>query len=123
MTESNYKNWPTDEHARWIRMGHFFGKTLMEEVKGHAKERIDPASSVEERLAAEKAIRDTLYGFMMLLDGVIDSPIDQDHGVEFALVARVFNQDTREYLEEIELAPDGDGLCMGIHMWEDGEFE
>lgn len=104
-------------------MGHFFGKTLMDEVKGYAKEKINPNCSVEEKLVAEKAISDTLYGFMMLLDGVIDSSIDQDHGVEFALIARVYNQNTREYLEEVELAPDGDGLCMGIHIWEDGEFE
>lgn len=123
MIEGIYKEWPTDEHARWIKMGHFFGKTLMENVKGYAKEKITSNCSVEERLAAEKAISDTLYGFMMLLDGVIDSSIDKDHGVEFALIARVFDQNTREYLEEIELAPDGDGLCMGIHMWEDGEFE
>jgi hypothetical protein len=104
-------------------MGHLFGKTLMSNVKEHAKEKINSNCSVEERLAAEKAISDTLYGFMMLLDGVIDSSIDKEHGVEFALIARVFDQNTREYLEEIELAPDGDGLCMGIHMWEDGEFE
>ncbi|MFB9324915.1 hypothetical protein ACFFSY_03110 [Paenibacillus aurantiacus] len=123
MTENRYKDWPTEEHARWIKMGHFFGKTLMEEVKGYARERINPTSSLEEKRAAEKAISDTLYGFMMLLDGVIDSSIDQDHGVEFALVARVFDQNTREYLKEIELAPGGDGLCMGIHMWEDGEFD
>lgn len=123
MTEGNYNEWPTDEHARWIKMGHFFGKTLMDNVKGYAKKNINSNCSVEERLAAEKAISDTLYGFMMLLDGVIDSSIDKDHRVEFALIARVFDQNTREYLEEIELAPDGDGLCMGIHMWEDGEFK
>jgi len=60
---------------------------------------------------------------MMLFDGVIDSRIDEDHGVEFALIARIFNEKSREYLEEIELAPDGDGLCMGIHMWEDEEYQ
>lgn len=25
-------------------------------------------------------------------------------------------------IEEMELAPGGDGLCVGLHMWEDGEF-
>lgn len=118
-----YKEWPTDEHARWIKMGHFFGKTMMEEIKGRAEERIDPNISAEARMAAEKAIKDTMYGFMMLLDGVTGCDIDEEHGVEFALMARVFNSNTREYLEEIELAPEGDGLCMGFHMWEDGEFD
>lgn len=123
MTDDIYKEWPIDEHARWIKMGHFFGRTLMDNVKGYAKEKINSNCSVEERLIAEKAISDTLYGFMMLLDGITDSSLDKDYGVEFALIARVFDQNTREYLEEIELAPYGDGLCMGIHMWEDGEFE
>ena len=123
MTENIYQDWPIDERARWIKMGHFFGRTLMDEVKGYAVAKINPDCSIEERNAAEKAISDTLYGFMMLLDGVINSSIDKNHGVEFALIARIFDSNTSKYLEEIYLAPDGDGLCMGINMWEDGEFE
>lgn len=69
-----------------------------------------------------KAISDTIYSFLMLLDGVIESSIDSDHGVEFALLARVYDTETREYVEEIELVPEGDGLCMGFHAWEEGEF-
>lgn len=89
MAENNYAEWPTEEHARWIKMGHFFGKTLMDEVKGYALGRINENCSDEEKLTAEKAVSDTLYGFMMLLDGVVESSIDKDHGVEFALTARV----------------------------------
>lgn len=66
----------------------------------------------------------TIYGFMMLFDGVMETAtLDTDHSVEFALMGRVYNIQTGQRLEEIELAPEGDGLCMGFHMWADGEFE
>ncbi|MCG7213177.1 hypothetical protein [Paenibacillus mucilaginosus] len=32
MKEESYNEWPTDEQARWAKMGHFFGKTRSYDV-------------------------------------------------------------------------------------------
>ncbi|MNB89906.1 hypothetical protein D3C75_369570 [compost metagenome] len=116
--------WTNDESERWIKLGHLFGKTVFDQIKQYASDRFDANASNESKEAAEKAILDTIYGFMMLFDGVMETAeLDHDHSVEFALMGRVYNIQTGQRLEEIELAPEGDGLCMGFHMWADGEFE
>ncbi|MCR2805232.1 hypothetical protein [Paenibacillus soyae] len=53
MTTRSFKDWPADEHDRWNRMGHHFGRTVIDEVKGYARGNIPSDASPEEKLAAE----------------------------------------------------------------------
>ncbi len=46
--------------------------------------------------------------------------IDARHRVTYALEARIRNGSGDE-VERIELAPEGDGLCMGYHGWVKGD--
>jgi hypothetical protein len=54
---------------------------------------------------------------MMLFDGVAESRIDQTHRIQYALFARVLQANQADAVEQFELAPDGDALCMGYHGW------
>jgi hypothetical protein len=75
------------------------------------------------RDTAEKAALDAIYGMMMLLDGIPTNDIDADHRVVYALEARVTDRRSGwEPIEHFELAPDGDGLCIGYHGWVKGDF-
>lgn len=117
-----FSKWPTDPHARWIQAGHTFGRHLMAAARDYAFERIAKKAPPEVREAAEKAALDAIYGMMMLLEGVADSRIDESYVVQYALFARVLKGNQPNPVEQFELAPDGDGLCMGYHFWITGDF-
>ena len=119
----SYLSWPADEHARWIRAGHTFGRHLMAAARDYAISRMSKTMTLEERRVAEKAALDAIYGMMMLLDGVANSDLDKDHVVQYVLSAQVIDNGSKVPVEEFELAPNGDGLCMGFHAWTAGEFD
>jgi hypothetical protein len=56
-----------------------------------------------------------------MLDGFYRHEIDDRHRVDYALMAHIVEDNTR-VLETVELAPDGDGLCMGFAGWWKNEF-
>jgi hypothetical protein len=124
MTTAHYPDWPTEPHSRWIAFGHTFGRHLMEAARDYAFQRIPSIASPEQRAPAEASALDAMYGMLMLLDGIPLNKIGPDHAIRYALIARV-----RQYpsganpVEVVELAPDGDGLCLGYHSWIRGEFE
>lgn len=146
-----YSQWPDDTYNRQYQAERVFGrallKTLAQQLFIHGK---DYAALAPSALAAEvealarKASLDGIYAVMMLLDGVASSPIDAQHGVEWALQARVekygsptegvevpmetggsvtlrpFRPAGTERIETIEVVPDGDGLCYAFHGWKEG---
>ena len=117
MTDLQYRAWPVEPHARWIQAGHTFGKHLMEASRDYAFERVPENATPEERAIAQKAALDAIYGMMMLLDGVTAPKIDGANRIEYVLTARIIPEGASPSIEEFELAPDGDGLCMGYHYW------
>jgi hypothetical protein len=118
----SFRKWPREEHARWIMAGNTFGRHLMAASREYALERIPKLATSKERELAEKAVLDAIYGVMMLLDGVSDSRIDKDHVAAYVLLSRIFASGQSEPVEQFELAPDGDGLCMGFHGWVADDF-
>lgn len=116
-----YENWSSEPHARWIDAGNTFGWHLMCAARDYALKRISSHASPDARAAAEQSALDAIYGVMMLLDGV--APANSGNArVEYALLARVRTAGSSSPSEVLELAPNGDGLCMGFHGWRDGEF-
>jgi len=120
MTQA-YKDWPNDAHVRWIRAGHMFGKHLMHAARDYAVARIPEDAPPVERQARIAGAMDAIYGVMMLLDGVADADIDEAHRAEYVLTMRIIAE--RKPIEELELAPGGDGLCIGYHYWKNDEYE
>jgi hypothetical protein len=113
-----YAKWPKSKDGRRIEMTNHFGRDLMIAARNYAFEKIPAEASPEAKRLARKALLDAIYGVTMLLDGVSNNLIDEQRSVEYALMARVVTRDDKaETLEEIELAPDGEGLCMGYHDW------
>jgi hypothetical protein len=63
-----------------------------------------------------------LYAVVQILDGVID-PIRNDQlDLEFALLARLRETSSGSTVDEVELGPSGEGLCIGFHAWVEGDF-
>lgn len=122
MPKLPFSKWLRDEHSRWIMAGHTFGRHLMAAARDYAFERIPASATAKERELAEKAALDAIYGMMMLLDGVAVSKIDKTHTASYVLLSRIFATGKSQPVEEFELAPDGDGLCMGFHDWIEDDF-
>ena len=122
MATTPFRKWPSDPHARWIEAGNTFGRHLMAAARDYAFKQVPESAPSAVREAAEKAALDAIYGMMMLLDGVVDTKIDNAHRVEYVLLARVLRIKGGQAAEQFELAPDGDGLCMGYHGWAAGDF-
>ena len=116
----SYDNWPQDPDARWIEAGNTFGHHLITAARDYARARVGETVTESQRAVAHRAIDDAIYGVMMLLDGVSRTEIDSAHRVEYALIARM--REGSRVVEEIELAPGGDGLCLGFHGWRNGDF-
>ncbi len=117
-----YSDWPAEPHRRWIAAGNAFGRRLMAAARDYAFGRIPATASPEAQELARKAALDAIYGTMMLLDGVAPSTVGPEHAAEYVLLSRVRSRQSGQAVERFELAPDGDGLCMGYHGWVDGDF-
>jgi hypothetical protein len=117
-----YSDWPADPHHRWVAAGNAFGRHLMTAARDYAFERIPASASPEAQELARKAALDAIYGMMMLLDGVPSSLTGPEHRAEYVLHSRIRSRESGKVLEEFELAPGGDGLCMGFHGWVAGDF-
>jgi hypothetical protein len=118
-----YAKWSKDPPSRWVDAGNTFGRHLMTSARDYAFGRIPQGTSAKTREVAEKAALDAIYGMMMLLDGIPRNDIDANHRIEYALEARIIDRRSGdEPVERFELAPEGDGLCIGYHGWVGGNF-
>jgi hypothetical protein len=119
-----YDAWPENKDDRWIHAGHTFGMHLMENVRDEALEQIPRNASKNARRIAEEAVFNTMYAFMQVFDGIVATAIDDKYQAQYVLNSRIvsWDDDGPTTHETIELAPDGDGLCPGIHGWVKREF-
>src|SRR3954451_65703 len=102
-----YASWPSDAHARWICAGNMFGRHLLAAARDYAVDRLPADAPPGQRELAEKAALNAIYGMMMLLDGVADARIDEQHRAEYVLSLRVREHGRKQPVEQIELAPEG----------------
>jgi hypothetical protein len=100
-------------------MQHAAGFILFEDVRGYALSRLDPNLSPSERSAAVTAIDETLYGLMMVLDGVTGALRDSERSIITKTVIQLRDGDA--VLAEVDASND-DGMCMGHHGWMEGDF-
>ncbi len=121
-----YESWPENSRQRWLHAAHTFGMHLMQNVRDQAMARIPDDASTEARRLAEESIFNTMYAVMQLFDGICDLRVDDEHDVSYILNSEVRKREPDSYetsvCESCELAPAGDGLCMAIHGWVEGEF-
>ena len=110
-----------DEHARLIHLSNAFGRLLFEVARAPARERATSIPDAD-RSEVEALLDSQLYAVLQVLDGVT-VPVGNDQiKVEFVLKARLRDRSDTTIIEEVELGPDGEGLCMGFHGWQAGDF-
>ncbi len=144
-----YAEWANEPDARRHAAEDALGQHIMQSLQCimqvHARQyaALIPSASPEEiQSLARKAALDGIYAMVMLLDGVASSSLDENHGVEYSLSARIlefkvkstevkvelpqsedrvvlksFRPSETENVETIELTPEGDGLCYAFHRW------
>ena len=119
-----YPDWRQDPVGRWRDAFHTFGHLLFTHTLNSVIADIPQSATPEARVIATKAASDALYSVMMILEGIVGAPADQDHLIEFALIARVLGSASpHECVEQFELAPNGaESACMGFHFWSEGNF-
>ena len=119
---ARHRSWPKEPDGRWVRAGHAFGRHLMQFSRDYALDLIPKGASASERAIAEQAASNAIYGFLMMLDGVSVGKVDEDLWLRLRLTASVDGSGGDEPLEQFELAPEGDGLCVAFHGWVEGDF-
>ena len=112
---------PRNERSFELWLQHAAGRILFEDVRGYALKQVDPNLSADARAAAEKGINDTLYGLMMVIDGVTGELRNDEHAVDLSIAVRLISRSSNEVAAAIDLR-EGDGMCMGYHGWIAGDY-
>jgi hypothetical protein len=110
---------PKESRALELWMQHAAGFLLLEKVRAAGRATLDENASDAVRAAVELAVDATMYALMMQIDGVSGGLRGANHDLELKFgVVLTSNQTT---VAEVDLR-NGDGMCMGFHMWCDGDF-
>jgi hypothetical protein len=112
---------PDSERRRELWLQHAAGFILFEDVRGWALQRLDPNLDATARTAALKAIDDTVYGLMMVIDGVSGGLGDPDYRIHLQTRVCLRRNASGEIIDSLDLAR-GDGMCTGYHGWLQGDF-
>jgi hypothetical protein len=112
---------PTTERGLELWLQHAAGLIIFEDVRGYALERLDPNLDGRAREVASKAIDDTIYGLMMVLDGVTGSLRNSEYRLGLRTEVYLKKNQTEERAASVDLSC-GDGMCMGYHRWLEGDF-
>jgi hypothetical protein len=115
---------PKDPRARELWLQHAAGFILFQDSRAYAIDQIDPRLDAKARAAVVKGIDDALYGLMMIVDGVSGQLSNDSDEVSITMLvrrARKALSGAPAVLEELDLQK-GDGMCLGIHGWRDGDF-
>ena len=105
---------PTPDRHRELWLQHAAGFILFEDMRGYAIERLDPSLDDTAKKAALKAIDDTVYGLMMILDGVSGRLGNDEHSVRLQTKVCLESK-SDELIASVDLFQ-GDGMCMGFHF-------
>ena len=115
---------PEEERARELWLQHAAGFILMQDVRIHALRELPATLSAGEREIAEKAIDAAVYGLMQVVDGVSGGLRNERERISLSLwvtheeIDPAGNDRTLASMNLFE----GDGMCMGVHDWYEGEF-
>lgn len=110
---------PADERSRELWLQHAAGFILFRDMRDYAINRIAVDTDEKTREAIIKGIDDTIYGLMMVMDGVTGTLTNKEYAV--SIENRILLQKKGEIVQEINTR-NGDGMCMGYHGWREGDF-
>jgi hypothetical protein len=120
-SEFNLGPLPADERRRELWIQNAAGFILFQDVRGWAIQRLDPDLDAAAKAAALKAIDDTVYGLMMVLDGFTGGLGNSEYQVHLRTKVCLARKGSGEIIQALDLMQ-GDGMCMGYHGWLQGDF-
>jgi hypothetical protein len=113
---------PDDPRSHELWLQHAAGFVIFEDIRGYALAQLAPDLDDQSRAIASRAIDDTIYGLMMVIDGVPAPLRNADYEVRLRTLVRLSRRgEPGEIIKEMDLF-DGDGMCMGYHNWVEGDF-
>jgi hypothetical protein len=112
-------NPPNEERARELWLQHAAGFILFQDMRKYAIDRIPSHTDDNTKELIIKGIDDTIYGLMMIMDGVTGCLKNDQYAVSIENIIKL--ERNGETLQEINTIH-GDGMCMGFHGWKENDF-
>ena len=112
-------NPPNDERSKELWLQHSAGFIIFQDMRNYAIDRIPLDTNEEIKQKIISGIDDSIYGLMMIMDGVTGSLENDNYSVR--LESKILLEKNNEVIMEINTL-NGDGMCMGFHGWKDGDF-
>lgn len=91
-----------------------FGRVFIDSARNPSRDR---ARSLPDALRSEveDVVDASLYAVIQVLDGVTAPIGNERFDLQFVLSARLRDKASGEIVDDFELSPRGEGLCMGFH--------
>lgn len=110
---------PEDERDLELWMQHVAGHIIFKDVREYAIKQIPVGTNELDKEKILSGIDNAIYGFMMIMDGVTGSFENEEYSVKMNTIISLDKDG--ETIQELNTF-NGDGMCMGFHMWKDGDF-
>jgi hypothetical protein len=110
---------PADERTRELWLQHAAGFILFQDMRKYAIDRIPSTVDDKTRELVINGIDDTVYGLMMIMDGVTGRLSNNEYTVTIESIIRL--DSSGETIQELNTL-NGDGMCMGFHGWVEEDF-
>src|SRR5262249_1430498 len=110
---------PKESRGLEVWMQHAAGFVLFEKVRASGLATLDERASDAVRAAVELAVDATMYALMMQIDGVSGGLRGANRELELKFGVELRKNNST--VAQVDLR-NGDGMCMGFHMWCDGDF-
>lgn len=116
-------NPPSDYQDKRLWLQHVAGLIYFEDARQYAIDKIDEKIDSHTREKIIKGIDDTIYGLMMIFDGVTGELKNSEYAVTLETSVNLIQKSDNDsrVIEKINLF-DSDGMCMGYHGWIEGDF-
>jgi hypothetical protein len=111
---------PDSGRSRELWMQHAIGYVLMTQMREYAVTAIPEDATSEARQLAMQVLDRALFGLMEICDGYNGSLRSETHELRVDVVATLRRSD--DTLVASQTLGDGDGACIGIHLWLNGDF-
>ena len=110
---------PTDERERELWLQHAAGFIIFQEMREYAIDRIPAETDDKTREMIINGIDDSIYGLMMIMDGVTGNLTNDEYAVTIENIIKLHRKS--ETIQEINTL-NGDGMCIAFHGWKENDF-
>lgn len=112
---------PEEARSRELWMQHAIGYVLMAQMREYAVATIPQEASPEARQLAMRVLDHALFGLMEICEGYNGPLRSSTHELTVDVVGTLRRSDDETVVARQSLF-EGDGACMGVHRWLDGDF-